>query len=79
MRKWNASMPRERAPEGAADVVLAYRTSGGIRVELIAKMATGDAEMLMRSAIAFMHHLKVQNKHATHEAEALGDKGRGEA
>jgi len=58
MRKWNASMPREKAAEGGADVVLAYRTSEGHRVELEATMSAGDAEMLMRSAIIFMKNHK---------------------
>jgi hypothetical protein len=54
MRKWNASMPRKKAPEGGADVVLAYRTSSGKRIELQATMSAADADMLMRSGITFM-------------------------
>jgi hypothetical protein len=58
MRKWNASMPRDKAREGGANVVLAFRTSGGKRVELEAMMSADDADMLMRSAIAFMQNYK---------------------
>jgi CYTH domain-containing protein len=58
MRKWNASMPRERAPAGAANVVLAFRTNGGSRVELECKMAYADAKALMDQAIQMMKNYK---------------------
>jgi CYTH domain-containing protein len=58
MRKWNASMPRERVKEGGANVVLAFRTSGGSRVELECKMAYGDARTLMDQAIQMMKNYK---------------------
>lgn len=58
MKKWNASMPRDRAKEGGANVVLAFRTSTGKRVELEAKMSASDADMLMRSAITMMQSYK---------------------
>jgi hypothetical protein len=61
MRKWNASMPRERAPAGGANVVLAFRTNGGSRVELECKMAYADAKALMDQAILMMKSYKAES------------------
>jgi hypothetical protein len=58
MRKWNASMPREKAREGGSNVVLAFRQSSGERVELECKMLTSDAQALLQQAIAMMHTYK---------------------
>lgn len=58
--KWNASMPREKAKEGGANVVLAFRKSSGARAELEAKISAEDAEVLMRTAIEMMKKYKEQ-------------------
>lgn len=61
MRKWNASMPRQVAPEGASNVVLAFRTHGKSRVELECKMSSADARLLMEQAIQMMKNYKEAN------------------
>lgn len=51
MTKWNASMPMEKTPAGLADVVIAYRTSTGQRVEFECSVAQEDALALMSTAM----------------------------
>jgi hypothetical protein len=67
-------MPREKAPEGGADVVLAYRTNSGARVELQAVMFAHDADMLMRSAVIFMNNFK-DSKPAEAASNENGQRG----
>lgn len=58
MRKWNASMPREKAQKGDADVVLAFRKGTGLRMEFEGKLSEGDAQTLMNTAIEMMKNYK---------------------
>jgi CYTH domain-containing protein len=51
MRKWNASMPRERAQDGMADVVIAFKKSTGQRAEFECALLAEDAEQIFKLAI----------------------------
>lgn len=62
MRKWNATMPREKAPAGQANVVLAYRKDTGLRMEFEGKLSADDAQELMNQAIAMMKRNKEGSK-----------------
>ncbi|GEM_PF-7106594 len=54
MRKWNASMPRERAKKGEAHVVVAFKKDSGLRMEFEGTLTTEDAHTLMNQAIEMM-------------------------
>ena len=58
MRKWNATMPKQKAAPGGADVVLAYRASDGSRFELECKMTVEAVQAVMRQAIDSMKNYK---------------------
>jgi hypothetical protein len=75
MRKWNASMPRERAPEGATNVVLSIRRANGDRMELECKMSSVDANVLMDQATQMMHSYKAEVNGNQSGDGALGGKG----
>lgn len=58
MIKWKASMPREKAKAGSANVVLAYRTSTGLRFEFDGELPEEDARALIDQAIQMMKNNK---------------------
>lgn len=60
MPKWSARMPREKPPADTANVVLAYRLSNGLRMEIQAKLDAQDADALMCQAIEMMKKRKEQ-------------------
>lgn len=58
MKKWNATMPRQMAKEGGADVVLAFRMPTSGRYELTCKMSEEDASALFNQAVEMMAKYK---------------------
>lgn len=58
MRKWNASMPREKSSSGQSHVVVAYKHQSGQRMEFEGQLLREDAQQLVNLAIEMMKKTK---------------------